>query len=196
MTSASRRSVRVAVGPAVDGGRAGLARRVRSATARSLVRIERRAASVGCAVNTGRIASRPTAALTSPHADAPVGDQLGGPVEPAARRRRGARRRSRARCTCSVMLARWKYVEKARASWMPVGTSTSASRSAAAAAVGAHQRAHLLDEVEQRLALLADEGLPEQRAEAADVGPQGGVVLRIFHSRGPSVVGSSLRVRT
>ncbi len=43
-------------------------------------------------------------------------------------------------------------------------------------AVGAGQGAHLFDEVQQLLAFLADEGLAEEVAEAADVGAQGPVV--------------------
>ncbi len=66
-------------------------------------------------------------------------------------------------------------MEKARASLVPVTTSSPASRSAAASRLGADQGADLLDEVEQRLALLAGQGLAEQRAEPADVGPQRGV---------------------
>jgi hypothetical protein len=38
--------------------------------------------------------------------------------------------------------------------------------------VAAHERAHVLDELEQLLALLADERLAEQRAERADVAAQ------------------------
>ena len=66
-------------------------------------------------------------------------------------------------------------MEKARASLVPVVTSSPASRSAAAARVAADQARGLLDQVEQRLALLPGQGLAEQRAEAADVGPQRGV---------------------
>ena len=83
-------------------------RRARRRRARSLVRIERRAASVGWAVKTGRTASRPAAAAISAAGTPRSRDQLGGPVQPAAVAGRGARRSSRARCTCSVMLARWK----------------------------------------------------------------------------------------
>ena len=74
-------------------------------------------------------------------------------------------------------------MEKARASLVPVGTSRRGEPVGGGVAVGAHQRADLLDEVEQRPALLPGEGLAEQRAEPADVGPQGGVVPGVwFHT--------------
>ena len=96
---------------------------IASASPRSLSSTDRRAASVGCAVNTGRAASRPTPSRTSPGSSSPASS--------AAAIRRTARasgppslrwtaRRSRLRCTCSVTLARWKYVENARASLIAV----------------------------------------------------------------------------
>ena len=69
------------------------------------------------------------------------------------------------------MLARWKYIEKARASWVAVREVDRGQPLGRGGAVGADQAADLLDQVEQRLALLAGQRLPEQDAEPADVGP-------------------------
>ena len=48
--------------------------------------------------------------------------------------------------------------------------------------VGAHECPYLLDEVQERPALLALEALPEQRPQPADVRPQGRV--RVTHLHG------------
>ena len=66
-------------------------------------------------------------------------------------------------------------MEKARASLVPVVTSIAAEPVGGGLGVAADQRADLLDQVEQRLALLPGQGLAEQRAEPADVGAQRGV---------------------
>lgn len=100
-----------------------------SATRRSLLRTERRAASVGWAVNTGRTfrfrtVSRRCSASASLSRSAVRARRL-----PSAARRA---RSSRPRCTCSVTFARWKYVEKARTSLAAVSSSVSPSRRAAA----------------------------------------------------------------
>jgi len=95
-----------------------------SPTARSLSRIERRLASVGCAVKTGRTArarrasvrrSAPTLVLTSATASASQPCSGGRPASP------------RTRCTCSARFARWKYAEKARTSEIAVGSGASPS---------------------------------------------------------------------
>ena len=73
------------------------------------------------------------------------------------------------------MFARWKYIEKARASWVAVVEVDRGQPLGRGGAVGADQAAHLFDQVQQRLALLPGQRLPEQHAEPADVGPQVGV---------------------
>ena len=67
-------------------------------------------------------------------------------------------------------------MEKARASLVPVVTSSAAEpRRGGLARRVRTSAADLLDQVEQRPALLPGEGLTEQRAEPADVGAQRGV---------------------
>ena len=61
---------------------------------------------------------------------------------------------------------------KARTSWVGGRQVDSRQQLGGGRAVGPGQRAHLLDEVEQLLALLADQGLAQQVAEPADVGAQ------------------------
>jgi hypothetical protein len=51
--------------------------------------------------------------------------------------------------------------------------------------LGPDQRADLFDEIEQLLAVLADQALAEQRAEPADVGPQRSVGARFRHALAP-----------
>ena len=65
-------------------------------------------------------------------------------------------------------------MEKARTSWRAVSRSVPPSSAAAASPSVRVRRADLLDQVEQLLALLADQGLAEQVAEPADVGAQRG----------------------
>jgi hypothetical protein len=50
--------------------------------------------------------------------------------------------------------------------------------------VRAHGRPYLLDEVEQRLPLLPDEGAAEQLAQPPDVGAQGGVGIGLYGEHG------------
>ena len=73
----------VRVGP-VQRGPGGQPRPARRRWPRSLVRIDRRAASVGWAVKTGRMASRRAAAAISSAGTPRSRDQAGGPVQPAA----------------------------------------------------------------------------------------------------------------
>ena len=103
-----------------------------AATRRSLSRIERRAASVGCAVRTGRTASLPTASATT-SAGTPASTiratARSSQPPPVSRWRSSAR----PRCTCSVTLARWKYDVNARTTLIVVGRSIALSCSSTAA---------------------------------------------------------------
>ncbi len=100
-----------------------------SATLRSLVRTERRAASVGWAVKTGRTPRlRAVWARCSGSASLSMSAVRARMPPSAARRARS----SRPRWTCSVTLARWKYVEKARTSLVAVARSVSPRSRAAA----------------------------------------------------------------
>ena len=105
-----------------------------SAMRRSLTRTERREASVGCAVNTGRalIRAKPSAtssALTSPASSAArIATPASASGPPVLAR---AAVRARERCTCSAMLARWKYSENARARVVAASRGSSSISSAA-----------------------------------------------------------------
>jgi hypothetical protein len=105
-----------------------------SAMRRSLTSTERRLASVGCAVKTGRALIRANPSATSAAVTPPDSSAARMTAPASARGPPPAARAAvcaRARCTCSAMLARWKYNENARAS-VVASASGSVSMSAAA----------------------------------------------------------------
>lgn len=121
MLSARRRSARRrSVGSVLSSS---------SAILRSLVRTERRAASVGCAVKTGRTPRLAAVCRRCSGSASFSMSAVRARMLPSAARRA---RSSRPRWTCSVTLARWKYVEKARTSFAAVARSVSPRRRAAA----------------------------------------------------------------
>ena len=164
-----------------------------SATARSLTRIERRAASVGCAVKTGRTASR----------SGGRGD-LGRPGCPRSRIRAAARSsQPAARCPPAAqvpgpvhLLGDVGQVEVRGEGAGQLGARWSGQRRPAggrrtAASVRTRPRTSSTRS-KQGLALLAGEGLAEQDAQPADVSPKVGV----GHARVlPATVGDGV-VRT
>ena len=167
MISASRRSWRRPV------GRSCRAASSSSAIRRSLLSTRRRAASVGCAVKTGR-----TLRLRTRRAQVlgvGVLEPVGGAGEQAALG--GA---AGAQLAAAVhLLGDVGQVEVGGEGADQLGGGLQvglAEQCGGGLAVAAGQGADLLDEVEEFLALLADQGLAEQFAQAADVGAQGGVV--------------------
>lgn len=166
-----------------------------SATLRSLVSTERRAASVGCAVKTGRTPRLPAVARRCSGSASFSMSAVRARMLPSAARRAAS---SRPRWTCSVTFARWKYVEKARTSLAAVARSVS-PRSRAAASPSERVRARTCSTRSSSSFLLSDEGLAEQITEAADVGTQGDVVARAGfgafdgHDLGRGVVGAAHR---
>lgn len=128
MFSASRRSARRRSPSGLSSS---------SATLRSLVRTERRAASVGCAVKTGRTPRLPAVSRRCSGSASLSMSAVRARMLPSAARRAPS---SRPRWTCSVTFARWKYVEKARTSLAAVARSVS-PRSRAAASPSERVRA-------------------------------------------------------
>lgn len=108
-----------------------------AAMRRSLLSTERRAASVGCAVKTGRTLRFLTVSRRCSGSASLSRSAVRARSPPSAARRS---RISWARWTCSVTLARWKYVEKARTSCAAVSRSVS-PRSWAAASPSVRVRA-------------------------------------------------------
>ena len=104
----------------------------KSATRRNFNSTERRAASVGCAVNTGRTFSRAAMSATWSDGTAAADTRSATWASSPPNSARSAAS-VRARCTCSAMFARWKNVLNARASKPAVSTSVPSSNWAAAA---------------------------------------------------------------
>jgi hypothetical protein len=115
-------------------------------------------------------------------ADPAVGDQLGGLVQPAAVIAAGP-----PQVAGPVhLLGDVGQVEVGGegAGQQDAGRHVEAGQALGGGApVGAYQRPDLLDEVEERAPFLAHQRMAEQRAEPADVGAQGRVVLVVqFHN--------------
>ncbi len=124
-SSARRRATR---GPSAATRRGSSAACTRSAILRSSSSTERRVASVGWAVKTGRYSSRSRTEITSARSMLPSASAS--PIRPAAAARGPSAPlvSSCQRCSCSVTLTSWKYAVNARASSTAVASSTSLSR--------------------------------------------------------------------
>ncbi len=114
-----------------------------SAMRRSLTSTDRREASVGWAVKTGRALIRANPSATSAAVTSPA-SRAARIATPASARGPPVLARAavcaRDRCTCSAMLARWKYSENARAR-VVASARGSSSISAAAASGSSRDRA-------------------------------------------------------